>query len=373
MKRLALEPRAEWHAWADRLGYAWHSEGGSCSWNEGVAYSLTAEEAESLCKSAEEAHRMCLAAVERVVRENLWPRVGIAERDVAVLKRSWERQEWSLGGRFDFMFDAHGQAKLIEYNAESALTLIETAIVQRAWLDAASLGGRQFNTLRESLVAAWQSSGTTCAHVVWRPRHREVEATMRFLAETMREAGITTTLMAMHCVGWNSRLGEFVDGEHNILECCAKLYPWAWMFEERFAQHLTQARCRFVEPPWRHILGSKGLLVLLWEQFPWHPVLLPAFSGEFPLGKSFVRKPLLGREGHNITICSDGRVSQASGGDFADMPVISQEFVASPRFDGRIPQFGVWMVGDRAVALGIRETESLIIDSDSPFTPHIIL
>lgn len=275
-------------------------------------------------------------------------------------------------GRFDFMLDGNGQFKLIEYNAESALTLVETAKVQRAWLEKTTLGGQQFNALRESLVATWRSSGTACAHVAWRPRHREVEATMRFLADTMREAGIATTLMALHCLGWDSRRGEFVDSEGRVVECCVKLYPWAWMLEERFAQHVSQSHCRFVEPAWRHMLGSKGLLVLLWEQFPGHPALLPAFDGGFSGEDSYVSKPLFGREGHNITICSGGRVRQQSGGDFDGMPVISQAFVASPDFDGRIPQFGIWMLEDRAVALGIRETDSLIVNGDSPFTPHVI-
>lgn len=373
MKRITLEPRPTWTAWADSLDYAWHSEGGTCSWNEGVAYLLTEAEEQLLRTSAEQAHRMAVSAVERVVRESLWSRMGIPDKDVSLLKRSWERQEWSLGGRFDFMLDGNGQPKLIEYNAESTLTLIETAKVQRAWFEAAGVGRRQFNTLRESMVAAWRSSGTASAHVAWRPRHREVESTMRFLAEAMREAGIPTTLMAMHSLGWNSRLREFVDSEGQVIECCAKLYPWAWMLEERFASHLPHSSCRFVEPPWRHLLSSKALLALMWEQFPEHPALVPAYTREFSLKKPFVSKPLLGREGHNITIFNEGDVCQRSGGDFEGMPLMTQEFVASPRFDDRIPQFGVWMVGAEAVALGIRETDGLIVNGDSPFTPHAIV
>ena len=372
MRRLQSDPRPEWKVWAESLDYSWHSEGGACSWNEGVAYLLTSDEVEILRVRADEVHAMCLTVVEKVVRENLWSRLGIRTEDVPLLRLSWERREWSLTGRFDFMLDAQGEMKLIEYNAESALTLIETAKVQRAWLKEAMPDHKQFNTLRESLVAAWRGCGVYSAHAAWRPRHREVEATMRFMAGTMREAGIKTTLMAMHCLGWESRRGEFVDGDGQVIECCAKLYPWAWMLEERFAAHVPQARCRFVEPAWRHLLGAKGLLVLLWEQFPGHPALLPAFDDDSRLEGAFVSKPLFGREGHNITIRSHDRVMQQSSGDFEGMPVIHQQLAESPRFDGCIPQFGVWMVEGRAVALGMRETESLIIDGDSPFTPHAV-
>ena len=315
---------------------------------------------------------MCLAVMERVVRENLWNRLGVRVEHVPLLRHSWERQDWSLGGRFDFMLDANGEMKLIEYNAESALTLIETAKVQRAWLNEVLPGRGQFNTLRESLVQAWRDSGHSMAHAAWRPRHREVEATMRFMAGTMREAGIQTTLMAMHCLGWDSRRGEFVDGDGQVVECCAKLYPWAWMLEERFAERLPQARCRFVEPAWRHLLGSKGVLALLWEQFSGHPALLPAFDDEKRLKGAFVSKPLFGREGHNIVIRTADRVLEQTSGEFDGMPLIHQQLAESPRFDGFIPQFGVWMIRESAVALGMRETDSLIINGDSPFTPHAI-
>jgi glutathionylspermidine synthase len=39
-----------------------------------------------------------------------------------------------LHGRFDFLFDAQGCPRLLEYNAETALSLVETAVIQRHWL-----------------------------------------------------------------------------------------------------------------------------------------------------------------------------------------------------------------------------------------------
>ena len=37
------------------------------------------------------------------------------------------------------------------------------------------------------------------------------------------------------------------------------------------------SQTRFIEPGWRVLLNSKGLLPVLWELFPDHPNLLPAY------------------------------------------------------------------------------------------------
>jgi glutathionylspermidine synthase len=65
-----------------------------------------------------------------------------------------------------------------------------------------------------------------------------------------------------------------------------------------------------LEPPWKALLSNRGILPLLWEMFPNHPNLLPAYFEDDPdaarLGSSFVRKPLYSREGANIALISGG-------------------------------------------------------------------
>jgi len=66
---------------------------------------------------------------------------------------------------------------------------------------------------------------------------------------------------------------------------------------------------RFVEPVWKLIIGNKALLPLLWEMFPNHPNLLPAYfdsprllfgDNYGAISKDWVSKPLFGREGTGI-------------------------------------------------------------------------
>jgi glutathionylspermidine synthase len=55
------------------------------------------------------------------------------------------------------------------------------------------------------------------------------------------------------------------------------LYPWEWMTREAFGASLPGSATQFVEPPWKMILSNKGILPLLWEMYPDHPNLLPAY------------------------------------------------------------------------------------------------
>ncbi len=82
------------------------------------------------------------------------------------------------------------------------------------------------------------------------------------------------------------------------------------MFHDDFGARLREAPTRWIEPPWKAVLSNKGILPLLWEMFPRHPNLLPAFFEDDPraegLGTSFVRKPLYSREGANVSLISGG-------------------------------------------------------------------
>ena len=90
------------------------------------------------------------------------------------------------------------------------------------------------------------------------------------------------------------------------------------------------------------------------------------------LGSTFVSKPLFGHEGHNVAIHRNGVVTETLAGDYGDEAKVYQAFVESQRYDGYLPQFGVWMVRNQPVAIGIRETRREIITGNSAFVPHAI-
>ena len=372
MKRSRISPRAGWQSLVEKQGLTWHSEGKEVTWNESAVYILNSSEVEKLRQTARELADVFHQAAGHIVKNKLWSMLGLRDEESQLITASWERGDWSLHGRFDFLFDAQGQPKLLEYNAETALSLVETAVIQKQWLSEVMPEKTQFNELEEHLLQAWRESGFNHVHCAWRPRHAEVEGTIRYMAGLMRRVGIKATMLAMHRMGWHSQQRTFVDHDGISIRHCYKLYPWEWMLREPFAKFVNEAQCCFVEPPWRLVLGSKGILCVISELFGDHPAVVACHQTPDKLGANFVSKPLFGHEGHDVTIHRDGAVAESLSGEYGDEAKVFQAFVESQRHDGYLPQFGVWTVRDEPAAICVRETLGSIISANSAFVPHAI-
>jgi glutathionylspermidine synthase len=121
------------------------------------------------------------------------------------------------------------------------------------------------------------------------------------LCDTCAQAGVRPQPVFIEDIGWDARQDCFVDLEGSPIRRCFKLYPWEWLWREEFGAHLATDCVQFIEPAWKMLLSNKGLLPILWELFPGHPNLLPAYEEAAPLGGRYIRKPRLGREGSNVT------------------------------------------------------------------------
>jgi len=113
----------------------------------------------------------------------------------------------------------------------------------------------------------------------------------------------------------------------------------------------------WIEPPYKMLWSNKGLLPILWHLYGDDPekkdLLLPAyFESERPdWMTSYVRKPLLGREGANVSIIVDGVTQASAPGDYGG-PFVCQAFAPLPAYPDPKggewhPVLGVWMI-DRA-------------------------
>lgn len=129
----------------------------------------------------------------------------------------------------------------------------------------------------------------------------------------------------------------------------------------------------WIEPLWKMLLSNKALLAILWELFPEHPNLLPAYlDGPRELADEggYVAKPLLGREGAGVTLHEPG------GEPFTaldDERYCFQGLAPLPDFDGNRVVLGAWVVEDEAAGLGIRESAGPVTDEYARFLPHVIL
>jgi glutathionylspermidine synthase len=307
------------------------------------------------------------------IPEAFWP----------LIRDSWHRDEGSLYGRLDLSYDGSGPAKLLEYNADTPTSIFEAAVFQWTWLEQGiergllSPGADQFNSLHERLIEAWKKLGTANRlHLAGMLESPEDATTLAYLEDTAKQAGLETTLLAIENIGWRENLG-FVDHDDRAIALAFKLYPWEWMFHDEFGARLAQAPTRWLEPPWKAILSNKGILALLWEMFPDHPNLLPAFFEDEPdaarLSTSFVRKPLFSREGANVAMVHHGTVVSEQPGPYGAEGFIRQALAPLPNFSGQYPVLGSWLVDHVPCGLSIREDATPITGNTSRFLPHAIL
>jgi glutathionylspermidine synthase len=370
MLRHRCQPRPDWPAKVESIGLTFHSHDAGPYWDESACYELTAGEVDVLEAAANTLHFLCIEAAEAVIHHNWWSRLGIPALAVPAILHSWERDDFSLYGRFDLSFDGRSPPKLLEYNADTPTALVEASVAQWFWLRDTHGDADQFNSIHERLIAAWRRWRGKSVHFTGVKEHPEDEMTVLYLRDTCQQAGVQTASVFIEDIGWDSRRGIFVDLDLQRIQYCFKLYPWEWLWSEDFGPHLATEPVQFIEPAWKMLLSNKGLLPILWELYPGHPNLLPAYQSAAPLEGRYVRKPVLSREGANVTWVEGGVAVEETGGHYGQEGHIYQALAGLPDFDGQHPVFGVWVVDHEAAGLGIREDHRRITDNLSRFIPH---
>ena len=385
MQRIVCPERDDWRLTADETGFDFHTIDGERYWDERAYYGFTLEEIEREIEApTAEIDAMCLELVACAVDdEEYLERLKVPEAFWPLISESWYRDEASLYGRLDLRFDGRGPAKLLEYNADTPTSIFEAAVFQWTWLEQAierrliSAHADQFNSIHERLIEAWKKlGGGRHLHLTGTTESAEDAGTLAYLEDTARQAGLETTQIDIEEIGLRKD-GSFVDPDDRSIELAFKLYPWEWMFYDAFGEQLAKAPTRWIEPPWKAILSNKGILPLLWEMFPDHPNLLPAFFEDDPnaasLGASFVRKPLYSREGANVALVSAGITVVEQEGPYGAEGFIRQAFAPLPNFANQYPVIGSWLVDHTPCGLSIREDENPITGNTSRFLPHAIL
>ncbi|WP_372706182.1 glutathionylspermidine synthase family protein [Brevundimonas sp.] len=385
MERIALDPRPDWQARAEAVGFTWHHDSGERYWDESAAYAFSLEQIEQGIEApTAELHQMCLDLVDEAVKsERLMGLLEIPEAMRDYVANSWKRGEPSLYGRFDFAYDGQGPAKLYEYNADTPTSVFETAVFQWLWLEDRIADGAlpadadQFNSLHEKLVERFRAIFPDGGFVHFSAEADFVEdrQTVRFLEDLARQGGLDPKFIAIDQIGLNAD-GRFVDDENWLIQAMFKLYPWEQMLRDDYAEPLPHAGITVLEPAWKAVLSNKGILPLLWERHSGHPNLLESWfesdPGHQALGTSYVRKPLFSREGANIAIVEAGAREEGLDGGYGEGSQIRQVLHAPPLFDGRHVIVGSWLVGDEPAGLALREDEGRITRNTSRFVPHFI-
>lgn len=179
------------------------------------------------------------------------------------------------------------------------------------------------------------------------------------------------------------------------VKCLINQYPKEWLVNEIEHDELLKydlAEIRSFEPWWKLILGNKALLPLLWNMYPEHKNLLPAFydqpdSRRYDLNKyKWVSKPLYGREGIGVLMSKNySSVSDfiyASENNYGEDGStgenlghsIYQVYHKLPEAQGRVIQTSSWVIGGKAAGINFREGKAGTNFGDkNPFLPHYVV
>ncbi|MCW5704612.1 MAG: glutathionylspermidine synthase family protein [Xanthobacteraceae bacterium] len=385
MQRIICPERDDWRATAETAGFDFHTIDGERYWDERAYYAFTLDEIERQIEGPTgEIDAMCLELVGKAVdNEEYLQRLKIPQAYWPLIAESWHGDQFSLYGRLDLCFDGRNPARLLEYNADTPTSIFEAAVFQWTWLEQAiqraiiPKRADQYNSIHEHLIEAWKKiGGTHHLHLAGMTESAEDSGTLAYLEDTARQAGLSTTLLDIEDVGL-AEDHRFVDLDNRPIDLIFKLYPWEWMFHDAFGAEIARASTRWIEPPWKAILSNKGLLPMLWQMFPGHPNLLPAYFEDDPqaatLGTSYVRKPLFSREGANVTMVSAGATLVEQEGPYGAEGFIRQALAPLPDFSGQYAVIGSWLVDHTPCGLSVREDENPITGNTSRFLPHAIL
>lgn len=443
-------------------------------WTEGGFYDFTMAEVEQLETATATLRRMCIEAGdyivarcprrERAVRSTayltsvcteatcLLSKIGVPEFAHEQIIRTWfdgdaetwthadkdldgryelQTPDWSpsVYGRFDLWYDGEGSTpRLLEFNAQTPTSLVESAVVQWYWMDQTDQTRhveRQFNSIHDRLVGwepnpelddagdegAWRRNIARLREArPWLPEKPKIffayetsetsgedRMNVAYLQETASQAGFPTELIAMsqivHDVRDDRLVFQRIPGDEAFpgepIDVIFMLYPWEWVWHEEGGKAIFRDMARpdkrgtvWIEPPYTAALwGNKALLPVLWKLFGDRPegrYLLPAyFADERPADMtSYARKPIWGREGSNVLLVRDGAVIAGDdSGPYGVEGFIYQQLCELPVFESpqglMRPVVGSWLVDGEPAGIGIREG-GLITDDLTNFTPHTI-
>jgi glutathionylspermidine synthase len=197
--------------------------------------------------------------------------------------------------------------------------------------------------------------------------------TITYLRDTAQQAGLSTEALPIRDIGWHPGLGRFVDSASRPMDTIMKLYPWESILADQFGPHAleTMGSVQWIEPIWKMLWSNKALLAVLWEMYPGHELLLPAYLDGPRDMDSWVRKPLLGREGSNVTVKLSGITAEDTSGRYGDGGFVYQQYVDLAASGATRVVLGSWLVDGEPCGMGIREPDSYVTNNASRFVPHL--
>lgn len=391
MKLIDLKPLS--NEYFERVKIDWHIDEDFIPYIAPCAIELSKSEADAYLDAANELYYMFKRSAKYVIENELFHELGIPFNLVDLIKDSWHNyQDSQFYARFDLAGGIDNkEIKLIEFNADTPTNIVETSIIQ--WdliLQNKEILGEvlQYNELYEDIV---KNFGTKI-YEKFLHKYPNISPNILFSsAKGVIEDEFSTKLLqdaVYQSVGgivefayideveFDERDGIFYDDEN--FGFFFKLIPWEiiGLEESELALILKDIskhqKAIFLNPAYSLIFQSKGILKILWDLYPNHPLLLE--SSFEPLNdKKMVKKPFLAREGANISIIDKNHNEiYTTSGDYKNQKFLYQEFYEFNKdSEGNLYQAGVFLACDEASAISFRRGKEIITDR-SQFVAHFV-
>lgn len=389
MYRINLPARPDWQTTLANQGLSYHSAAGAEYWKDGHCFMLTQDDSDKLDNAVIAFNEMLHNTVKELVESGrIYTLLNPVLNGQLVSHMVTEFKTMGLNddqyGRFDFAFDKVGAVRMFEYNADTPVTLIESAYAQWEWfMDRCKEGHLnderffQNNYIYDHLLEMFtQYKGRTMMVICKSEQvssYLEYEATALYLTEVAKEAGVKAFFRFVDDMDLDPFNMEVIDPEFGKPDFIFKLYPTEWLVKD-----LENEKCddpiqlfranNFIERPWKLLLGGKFMLPELYRIYGDKYGIIPAWhTREECMDKKVVAKPYYGRIG-DVEILDPGQLTTMTE------PVIYQEFIDLPTYgdDNVKVTIGTFMIQGKPSGFGIRQQVADVTNDTCWFAPHVV-
>ena len=155
MKRLSLQPRANWQEEVERVGLSFHTVDGVPYWDESACYRFASGEIDRIEAATAELQRLCLKQASSFWITTASTTFEFPSSPAMPFVARGKPSRHRIYGRFDLSYDGVNPPKLLEYNANTPTSLLEASVVQWHWRQDVMPSTDQFNSIHEKLISQW--------------------------------------------------------------------------------------------------------------------------------------------------------------------------------------------------------------------------
>ena len=273
--------------------------------------------------------------------------------------------------RYDFIASANG-LKVIEANTDTPVGLVEAAVAQEVICEehrSPNPNGRLSSNIKNAwnqIIRDYNIASTDTLYFTCADWHEEDRQTVQYLMSfyPQQAAYIPLEQIVVEQEDVRTPHGERIDFLY-------RLYPLEYLpneesvtgekIGEQLLVHIINGKVKVINPPSALLMQSKAILALItekkeeWytrgEQAVIEKYFLPTYETAHGL-ESYVKKPVLGREGGGIQIVSAGQVLDEDVEYYQDQRVVFQDYFPMPSqtidtWDG--PYTGKLLIGSHVI------------------------